>query len=235
MRLKKDKTTNYFLIKTSMFLAFMLAQEFVGAGIHVVFTSALIPKKFEERKQDYLKSLFRLRSFGLDPWIVEATHINRSFFDKVSSQVLYVKTNDLSISNKGVNEVMSMKAGIGSYPFDDNDTIIKLTGRYLLRDPFLINTIQATSEKYDAYVSYGKHFVSSNHIFTGCFAMKWKFFKRFLNEWDLEEAERASIPVERALAEFVDANQLKACALPSLHVLAKVFFSGDDESPLWEF
>lgn len=120
------------LLKSLIFFLCFNCYLYSSPQIYVLYTSALLPKQFELRKQEYLKSFYTLISYGYEPWIIESTNIDNSFFDEISNRVLYPQKNVLSLRNKGVNEVMSIRASIPLLPFEDNDIVIKLTGRYLL-------------------------------------------------------------------------------------------------------
>src|SRR5579871_6172774 len=92
--------------------------------IHIIMTSALIDAQYEWRKHEYLTAINAVKSYGFEPWILEATHIISSFFDEVSNRVLYTQVNDLSLRNKGVNETMAIRASLPYLPFDDEDIVI---------------------------------------------------------------------------------------------------------------
>lgn len=213
--------------KTISFL-FVTLTCYLSSQIQVIYTSAVLPKQYDLRKTEYLDSFNKLKSFGLNPWIVESTNITESFFDEISNQVLYPQKNDFSLLNKGVNEARSIRESIPFMPFDDEDIVIKLTGRYLLRDRSFIDRILNTSSEFDAFASYGKHFVSPEHIFTGCFAMRWKYFKKMLNEMDFDAMEKQLIPIERVVADFIEENHIKTAHIRNLHVLARIYYSGDE-------
>jgi len=130
---------------------------------------------------------------------------------------------------------MSLRASIPFLPFADDDIVIKLTGRYFLIDQNFIDLIKNTFENYDAYVLYGKHFVSTDHVFTGCFALKWKYFKQLINDLDFESSETNLIPIEKSVADFVHEQRLRVCPVENLHVAARIFFSGEGVTPTYEF
>lgn len=192
--------------------------------IYVMMTTAVLPSQYELRKEEYLSGFYAIKSYGFEPWIIEATNTGSSFFDEISKQVLYPQKNNDLLRNKGVNETMSMRTSLPYLPFRDEDIVIKLTGRYLLYDRSFIDIIEATSSDYDAYVCYGKHFVSRNHIFTGCFAMRWKYFKQIINEMDFEKAERDLISVEQLFAEFIQNQNLRIKVVDPLHIRARISY-----------
>lgn len=214
------------LIRTFCLLL-LLACTPLFSQIHVVMTTAQLAIRYEERKAEYLRSFNAVKSYGFDPWIIEATNIKTSFFDEISKQVLYPQRHNDFLKNKGVNETMSIRASLPHLPFKDDDIVIKLTGRYYLYDRSFINFIQANSSEYDAFVCFGRNFVSDNHVFTGCFGCRWKYFKKFVNEMDFDKAESDYIPVEQLFAEFIVGNNLRIKIVEPLHVIAKVYFNPD--------
>ena len=121
---------------------------------------------------------------------------------------------------------MSMRVSLPYLPFDDEDIVIKLTGRYHLYSRAFIDTIEVNANDYDAFVCSGKHLISLENIFTGCFAMRWKYFKRIINEMDLANAERNMISVETIFADFIHSNHLRTMMVNPLHVKARIFYEG---------
>jgi|SRR5579862_4787806 len=212
---------------SSLCLFFLIFASSLYSQIHVIMTSAVIPHQYEWRKMEYLTGFNAIKSYGFNPWIIEATKVTSTFYDEISNQVLYPQTNDLSLRNKGVNETMSMRASLPYLPFEDDDIVIKLTGRYHLYSREFIHIIEANANDYDAFVCWGKHFVTRGHVFTGCFAMRWKYFKKIISEMNLENAERQMIPVEYLFAEFIRQNNLKTKEIDPLHVRARIFYSGE--------
>lgn len=202
--------------------------------IHVLFTSALIDRQYERRKDEYLVSIGQLRSLGFDPWVIEATNIHSSFYDQVTQRVLYPNQNNLALRNKGVNELASIRECFSKLPFDDDDIVIKITGRYFLKDNSFIEEIKATQSMYDVWGLYGKHFVGKNHLVTGCFAMRWKVFKEVMGSIDLIKAEVDYISVEQLIAEQIEQRQLRLKRVNDLHLTARVFF-GETDAQLLEF
>ena len=202
--------------------------------IHVLFTSALINRQYELRKEEYIKSVQQFRSLGFDPWIIEATNINASFYDEITNRVLYPNKNNLALRNKGVNELASLRESFSKLPFDDDDIVIKVTGRYFLKDSYFIDQIKATQSDYDVWGLFGKHFVDKGHLVTGCFAMRWKQYKEVMESIDLVMAEVDYIAVEKLIAESIGRRNLRVNYLTDLHLDARVFFNEGDAT-FYEF
>ncbi len=190
-------------------------------NIEILFTSALIENQFEIRKEEYLKSYTALIQYGLNPWIIESTNIDHSFYDELTSRICYPKKNNSSLRNIGVNEVSALKSVIDFLPFDDDDIVIKLTGRYFLYDENFINLIRENPE-YDVYAKW-----QNNQVFTGCIALKWKFFKKFLQSVNLNNMEKKMINLEKELARFILKKKLKSFAIEHIHIKARIYGGGE--------
>jgi len=207
-------------------LALLCVSTHLSAKIHALFTSALLETQFEERKEEYIRNISQFRSFGLDPWIIEAMHVNSSFFDEITTQVLYPQKNNAALRNKGVNETMSIRASLPFLPFEDEDIVVKVTGRYFLKDDSFLKYIESTSDDFDVWGVFGRHYNQPGDLFTGCFAMRWKYLKQIISEMDLEKAEIDYIAVEILFGRFIRDNHLRVKEMDSLHVKARVFYDG---------
>lgn len=162
--------------------------------IKILYTSALIPYKFEERKQEYIKCLKLLENYGYigRTYVVESgPYTALSFFDEYCDHVFYANTNDTTWLNKGVNESKASLAAFNYFNFDDEDMIIKLTGRYLFNNDHFLALVEAHPEV-DAFASR----IPPWGVTTGCFAMRSKYYKRMLKELDLVKMERNALTFE---------------------------------------
>lgn len=204
-----------FIILTALVL---LTAKVFGA-IQVIYTSAVIFNEFKERRKEYLLSLEALRSYQLEPWIIEATNVSHSFFDRESTQVLYPKQHDSKYSDKGINEILSIKACLSKLEFSDDDIVIKITGRYWLYDSLFIDTI-LQNPGYDVYVKDWKDL--DKVVFTGCFAMKWKCFKNYIENIDTEHMHRTGQIVEGVLAEFIKQDSIRTLKIEKIGMIARI-------------
>jgi len=204
-----------------------------GQNIKVLYTAALIDDFYEERKAEYLRSLQALQSINRIPYIVESIK-SASFFDECEVPVFYSKTNNPRFCNKGINEAISMLAAINFYNFDENDIIVKLTGRYFFINESLFSVIELETQK-DAYVKHtGIHSQPIYEIdyFTGCFAMRCKYLKMFLNELDLQDMESKATPIEWELGKFLKRHpEVRVHHVDMLHVIAHGFASSYNVGP----
>ena len=189
-------------------------------NIEIIFTSALIAHQFEIRKEEYLKSYTTLIKNGFTPWIIESTNIDHSFYDELTSHICYPQKNNPTVRNIGVNEVMALKTSIPFLPFNDDDIVIKLTGRYLLYEQTFIDTIRENPNN-DAYAKW-----VDDQVFTGCIALKWKYFKNFLQTVNLAKMEKEMINLEKELAHFIIEKNLKCFIIDHLHIKARIYANG---------
>jgi len=177
------------MIKKS-FLFFLIFVSFLSLGntikktetrnSKVLLTAAIIDKHFELRKVEYVKSIEVIKQLGYEPYIVEACISGPSFLDQYCCHVFYPNVNVPHI-DKGINEAISMLKALNHFGFDDNDMIIKVTGRYCFIDDSFVQFVECNSNL-DAVVMKWPHFREGD-LFTGCFAMKCKYFKDMLIDY----------------------------------------------------
>ncbi|GIV44042.1 MAG: hypothetical protein KatS3mg035_1165 [Bacteroidia bacterium] len=141
----------------------------------IIYTSALIPNKFDVRKTHYQESYNSLLDYFKkdDIYVVECFSDDVSFFNELCASVYITNTHDINIRNKGVLELSGIKKFIDTTKQED-EVFLKLTGRYKLLDNSFIKTI----EENKGYDFYGRLVDNKTQVFTGCFAIKRLYFKR---------------------------------------------------------
>lgn len=171
--------------------------------IRIVCTSALIPLNYEMRKEEYITTIKMLKGYGYDPYFFEACHpASPSFLDEYVRNICYSNVNDYRLINKGVNEATSMMVGFKQFHFDDNDMIVKLTGRYRLDSRDFLQLIEDHPEV-DAFVRCDEGYPKPlGKVFTGAFAIRYKLFKEMLENLDLVKMEEQLIDIEVEVANF---------------------------------
>lgn len=178
----------------------------VFCPVKVLYTAAIIKKHYEMRKKEFLHCLKTLQAFGYEPYIVESICQAPTFFDDYTKQILYTQTNNAALRNKGVNEAISMAAGMKN--FDDNDMIVKISGRcYFTSDKFL-RQIEQDPEA-DAFVKYDPH----GQVFTGCFALRAKYLKELLASIDYTLMEKQMINFEKIVAQHIATIQKRGAKI----------------------
>lgn len=208
--------------------------------IKVLCTAAIIPIKEEERKQQYSKALHRVIEFGYRPYIVESCVSGPSYFDGMSSTVFYSLSNNPALRNKGVNEFVSMIKAFQHWDFDDEDMIIKLTGRYYFMSDSFIRFIE-DAEDVDAAAKFvtvpAGPTKGVDAVLTGCFAMKCGEFKKMLNHFDYDWLEREMICVEHVVGPYLNVLAQKGFRVSRrdrLDLEANMFYThGSSEISYW--
>lgn len=171
--------------------------------LKILYTAALIPQDFELRKAEYICSLAILNQMGYGNHVYVA-HVGGdtplSFFEQFCDHVIHTNTNDYRHWNKGVNEAKAMQKALKIFNFDDEDVVLKLTGRYWFNDDYVLKYIEDHPE-YDVFVyqlPLSPHMVSA-----GAFAMRCRYFKEFLQQLDLERMESRLISIEEEIQAYL--------------------------------
>lgn len=208
----------------------ILLSPFILHGtIRILCTAALIPHQYEMRKTEYINSLRKITQFGYPSYVVESCAQSPTFLDDYATHVFYTKTNNPTLHNKGVNEALSMLACFRFFQFNNDDIIIKLTGRYCFRSDTFLKRIEQ-NQSTDIFV---KRF-DDGQIFTGCFAMRYKYLKQMLEQIDYSRMEKNMINFEQEAAQYI--ARLKNISLLEInHFDLKVNFFGTGSSQLMEF
>jgi len=200
--------------------------------IKIILTAALIDKHFEGRKKEYIKSIETIKSFEYEPYIVESCKKGPSFLDEYSTNICYAYIQNPHVQ-KGVDEARSLLKACNCFNFDDEDMIIKLTGRYCFTNNYFINLVESLTDT-DAVVRYWPHRKGS--IFTGCFAMKYKYLKQMLRRY-IKEVEifrkkygtNKIYIIEYSAASYIDKlieAGKKVLFIEEINLQAKIFHSG---------
>ncbi len=200
----------------------------LGAGNHVtegkiqvMCTAALIKNSFEVRQREYVRSLQVLKNYGYEPYVAEAIcPKGPTFLDNYSRHVCYSNVNNAKLRNKGVNEARSMMVALRQFNFDDNDIIVKLTGRHAFTSDAFFKTIQNNPEV-DAFVLYSDQY---GNIPTICFALRCNYFKDMLLHLDLAKMERQMINIEAELNFYVQKMQKLGMKVMYLHKMGTTGF-----------
>lgn len=177
---------------------FLDLKQKVNHNIKVLYTAAIIKDQTPERQAEYEKSVRVLNSYWYEPYIVEACAAGPTFFNDIAQYICYTQTN-LDVRNKGVNEVRSMRRGLMDFNFDDDDMIVKITGRYFFKNDLLLRMIEDNPEV-DGFISI---YTMTHFAFTGCFALRYKYFKEIINKISLVQMEQYWIDVERVIMDYV--------------------------------
>jgi hypothetical protein len=106
-------------------------------------------QNYDVRKKEYMHAISTSISHfpvEINPIIVENSSVSPTYLDNFKHNeenipVLYTGNNDRNINNKGVIELFDIKDVIQHFSIKDDDIIIKLTGRYILKSPLFLNEV----------------------------------------------------------------------------------------------
>ena len=146
------------MLKKILLSLAVLTTSLTYGKILVLATASLLDIKYEMRKQEYIKSLKILNQLGYDFYCVEniKNENEKTFLDDYCDKVYYSHSNDFTIKgNKGINELKALKAAIDYFNFDENDIVVKITGRYCFDNNNFFKLIES-NPNFDAFVRYGK-------------------------------------------------------------------------------
>jgi hypothetical protein len=170
--------------------------------IKIVYTAALIEHSlYQSRLQEYIASLKTLLKYGYEPYVIESCSLKGpTFFEAFTPFVFYWNSNEPDLINKGVNELNSLIAGCLYYAFDDDDMIIKLTGRYHMDTRKFLDLVE---ENPDIDVIYTARYQDGTGVCTGCFAMRYRLFIEMLFEINIKKMKRELIDFENEVESFI--------------------------------
>ena len=115
--------------------------------------------------------------------IIENNGIRETFLDTFGLDVYYTENNMLSNENKGYKELKDIHDCIQEYLIGDDDFIVKMTGRYILKHPnTFMNIVKEQLGTYDCIIKYGSYNNPVNYqmedCITGLIGMKCKYIKQ---------------------------------------------------------
>lgn len=139
------------------------------------------------RQNRYIESITQLLQLIKDdvhikPIIVENNGLRNTYLNKLKCDICYTNNNIDFGHHKGYNELLDIKEVIRQYDIQDDDIIIKLTGRYKLLNLNFINMVKNNIHNYDAFVKFF-NVCTKQYMFNDCvlglFSIKCKFLKEF--------------------------------------------------------
>lgn len=215
----EEKNMNQLLKKIVLYSLFFLYHYSLFSDIKILSTGALLSYRLHERISEYVHAFTILKKLGHVPYIIEAVDPGPyTFFNQYSACVTYPNVFEAKIKNKGVNESQAILKGIQQFNFDDDDIIIKMTGRYFFNSDFFITCIKKYMQEYDAFVKTDQY----GQVFTGCFALRYKYFIDMYKNFDLYTMEKNMINVEMEVASYLKKHAIKTLYLEHLDVTANI-------------
>lgn len=188
--------------------------------IYIVITTSINNKdgikNTEHRKNRYLDSINNLLKLisnidNLYPIIVENNGDRKTYLNDLDCDVIYTNNNKTVFKHKGGNELLDIKEVINRYNISDDDTIIKLTGRYKILNLDFINLVKNNCDKIDAFVKFFNVCTKEYHnnkddCVLGMLALKCKYFKNFEYKYD----KSAECDIAIYIKETIDDSKIIA-------------------------
>lgn len=156
----------------------------------------------KKRKNQYLKCINRakeiIKEMGFDNLkiiIVENNGEEDTYLNSLNCEIFYTNNNLLPTGNKGIKELQDIFDCIQKYNIEDDDLIVKMTGRYLLHNEskFMTELKKLDETKYDCILKYGAYFSPSktqvHDCITGLICMKCSYVKKIVMPTEFECVE----------------------------------------------
>jgi len=199
--------------------------------IYIIITTSILNKhgiiNEIHRKNRYIECIQQILKLvendsSIKVIVVENNGKRPTYFDELNCDVFYTNNNKLHLPHKGVNELLDIKEVIQTYNIQDDDTIIKLTGRYKLLNLNVINVIK--NDQYDAYVKFfnvcTKQFMYDDCVL-GLFGIKSKYIKDFNYNCDKSPECEFAIHVRNNITKIMEIGNLslECCFADDLRIL----------------
>jgi hypothetical protein len=184
----------------------------------ILFTSALKESFFEKRKEEYINSYEQLKKIcNHKIQILECLDNgdSKTFLDGLSDNVLYTKKN-YRFRNKGVNEILNIKYFLELMRIDDEEKIVKITGRYFLNTPSFIEECEKNNS--DVFIVKDKY----DQVFFGCVCMKKKVLLKFINDTNWDLVERNFENIERVFSNFLSRENFSITLLNKVDITCNI-------------
>ncbi|MCX5921933.1 MAG: hypothetical protein NTX86_01235 [Candidatus Dependentiae bacterium] len=174
------------------------------AQVRLVLSAALSNNYYEFRKGQYIETFGILANLGYqNPYVIEAIKKEGpTFLDEYTTNAFYSSANIPGLRNYGINEARTMLDGLTHFNFDDEDMIIKLTGRYQPTSDSFLKLVEQNPDV-DAFVKVDQW----GNVFTLGFAMRCKNMKEMYSSMDYSAMEHHMINVETEVGNYVRRKQ----------------------------
>lgn len=114
--------------------------------------------------------------------VVENNGKRETYLDQLECDVVYTDNNKMSFSHKGYNELADIKHIIETYHIQDDDVVIKITGRYRLLTNKFLEIVEQQKDNFDAFLKFfnvcTRQYVLDDCVL-GLYAIKTKYIKNF--------------------------------------------------------
>lgn len=186
--------------------------------IRLIFTTSMTARHANpvEREQMYYdiitKNLETMRGMPIEFYIVENSGKRRTLLDTIPGvHLVYTDTNSIEYTGpntdaqtglKPMKEMLDIQRVCDTFEFDEEDIVIKLTGRYLLENPpTFLEALIMNQDKYDVYMKFFNicsMLYDPQDCVLGLCAIRYKYLQEFNPRYMLERES-----AEQVFAAFV--------------------------------
>lgn len=203
--------------------------------IYVIITTSIVNKigvinetHRENRYTECIQQLLGLVENDpfIKPIIVENNGQRQTFLDDLNCDVFYTDNNKKDFKHKGENELLDIKDAINNYNIQDDDIIIKLTGRYKILTMNFLESVKIHKNNIDAFVKFF-NVCTKEYMFDDCvlglFAIRCKYLKNFtyyfLKSPECEFANHVRKVVNNENLMEIEHLDLECCFADDLRIL----------------
>ena len=182
---------------------------------HLIITTAIIPEdkclsqlgySYEQRMLDYKNSFeyaLKFKNKFDSITIVETVSKEKVVELEESGINVYYSKFDNSFVNKGLNEMFHIYDFLQNSSINENDLIIKITGRYLIKNDNILNVRSDFIAKYD-----GDIYTGDRGVHTFFFGFKKMLFTEFIKLLDVRNNNYDTTCIEWLMKDFILSKNL---------------------------
>jgi hypothetical protein len=175
------------------------------------------------RKTQYTNAIRQLQIVtanipNLQIIVVENNGNRPTMLDKFGCDVLYTNNNQMPTRNKGNKELKDVRDCMNAYHIQDDDFVVKMTGRYILTDSSeFIEKLKHLDPCDECIIKYGSYLNPANEkmedCITGLIGMRAKYIQHI--QWSTEPEYNGCIEWDWARATYLipDENIYKVGSL----------------------
>lgn len=185
--------------------------------IHLIITSANIKTHYEQRKEQYIKSISGAMACDYFFDSITVLECVSSYEDYLSAYPVYYSKVSNTFPEKGLNEMAHIKAFLEQSAIDEKDLVIKLTGRYLLDDSSFFNKVKILEDRFDSIFKDDSDIYKGLGYHTFLYCMRKSRFLETINS--LNFSKENLDPIEWGVKDFLK-NKERHYLLDRLGIMA---------------
>jgi|GEM_PF-2334810 len=169
--------------------------------LHLIITTANIEHSYKQRKEHYIQSIEGCLKYAhlFDSYtVLECVSENEEYLNCYNT--VYSAEGNF-YNNKGLNEMNHLRSFLNKSAFGDNQSIIKLSGKYLIKDDYFLNKVLELQTRYDSILKNDNDVYEGNGYHTFFYYMKKKVLMDSINS--LEFSLNNNRPIEWDIKDFL--------------------------------